>query len=70
MSHGDRLEALPPGFVSIAHSGNSPYAVMADPARGYYGLQFHPEVIHTPRGTDRGIRIHRKNGVYVPAKSV
>ena len=52
MSHGDRLEELPPGFVSIAHSGNSPYAVMADPARGYYGLQFHPEVVHTPRGKD------------------
>ena len=52
MSHGDRLEALPPGFVSIAHSANSPYAVMADPGRGYYGLQFHPEVVHTPRGKD------------------
>ena len=52
MSHGDRLEELPPGFVSVAHSGNSPYAVMADPARGYYGLQFHPEVVHTPRGKD------------------
>jgi GMP synthase (glutamine-hydrolysing) len=50
MSHGDRLEALPRGFSSIAHSGNSPYAVMADPVRGYYGLQFHPEVVHTPKG--------------------
>jgi len=52
MSHGDRLEALPPGFIPVAHSGNSPYAVMADPARNYYGLQFHPEVVHTPRGKD------------------
>jgi GMP synthase (glutamine-hydrolysing) len=52
MSHGDRLEVLPPGFEPIARSGNSPYAVMADTSRGYYGLQFHPEVVHTPRGLD------------------
>ena len=52
MSHGDRLEAIPPGFESFASSGNSPYAVMADPARRYYGIQFHPEVVHTPRGKD------------------
>ena len=52
MSHGDRLEAIPPGFESFASSGNSPYAVMADPARQYYGIQFHPEVVHTPRGKD------------------
>jgi GMP synthase (glutamine-hydrolysing) len=52
MSHGDRIEEVPPGFVSAASSGNSPLAVMADAARGYYGLQFHPEVVHTPRGRD------------------
>ena len=52
MSHGDRLETIPPGFESFASSGNSPYAVMADPARRYYGIQFHPEVVHTPRGKD------------------
>ena len=52
MSHGDRIEALPPGFASLATSENSPVAVMADPARGYYGLQFHPEVVHTPRGSE------------------
>ncbi len=52
MSHGDRLDTVPPGFKSLARSGNSPYAVMADVERGYYGLQFHPEVVHTPRGTD------------------
>ena len=50
MSHGDRIETLPPGFASLATSGNSPVAVMADVERGYYGLQFHPEVVHTPRG--------------------
>lgn len=52
MSHGDRIETLPPGFVPVARSANSPVAVMADHDRGYYGLQFHPEVVHTPRGGD------------------
>lgn len=52
MSHGDRLDRLPPGFTPVAKSANSPYAVMADTTRGYYGLQFHPEVVHTPRGKD------------------
>ena len=52
MSHGDHLERLPEGFESVARSGNSPYAVMADLKRGYYGLQFHPEVVHTPRGKE------------------
>ena len=50
MSHGDRIEELPAGFTSLAISENSPIAVMADVERGYYGLQFHPEVVHTPRG--------------------
>ena len=50
MSHGDRIQELPPGFASLAVSENSPVAVMADVERGYYGLQFHPEVVHTPRG--------------------
>ena len=50
MSHGDRIEELPAGFTSLAVSENSPIAVMADIERGYYGLQFHPEVVHTPRG--------------------
>jgi GMP synthase (glutamine-hydrolysing) len=52
MSHGDRIEAVPPGFISEASSGNSPMAVMTDPARRYYGLIFHPEVVHTPRGSE------------------
>ncbi len=50
MSHGDRIEALPPGWRALAHSANSPYAAMGDPAGGRYGLQFHPEVTHTPQG--------------------
>jgi GMP synthase (glutamine-hydrolysing) len=52
MSHGDRMETVPPGFQVIARSGNSPIAAMADPARKYYGIQFHPEVHHTPGGAE------------------
>src|SRR5690606_19058672 len=52
MSHGDRVEALPPGFHATGRSANSPLAAMEDPERRYYGLQFHPEVTHTPRGRE------------------
>ena len=52
MSHGDRLDACPSGFEPIASSENSPIAAMADEARRLYGLQFHPEVVHTPWGKD------------------
>lgn len=51
MSHGDRIEHPPAGFLPLARSENSPYAAMGDPARGLYGVQFHPEVVHTPLGT-------------------
>jgi len=50
MSHGDRLDAAPPGFRVIARSANSPIAAMADVERNLYGIQFHPEVKHTPQG--------------------
>jgi GMP synthase (glutamine-hydrolysing) len=50
MSHGDRVERLPAGFLAIAHSSNSPLAAIADEGRRLYGLQFHPEVVHTPQG--------------------
>ncbi|HEY1011958.1 MAG TPA: glutamine-hydrolyzing GMP synthase [Herpetosiphonaceae bacterium] len=50
MSHGDRLAALAPGWQPIAVSPNSPYAAAADEERRWYGLQFHPEVVHTPFG--------------------
>ncbi|MDZ4738566.1 MAG: glutamine-hydrolyzing GMP synthase [Alphaproteobacteria bacterium] len=50
MSHGDRVTALPPGFRVVAVSANAPFAAIADEARKYYGVQFHPEVAHTPRG--------------------
>jgi GMP synthase (glutamine-hydrolysing) len=52
MSHGDRIEALPPGFAVVAQSDNSPVAAMAHPGRRLYGLQFHPEVIHTSQGAE------------------
>ena len=52
MSHGDTVKTLPPGFHAIAHSKNTPYAAVEDPERRIYGLQFHPEVIHTQRGLD------------------
>jgi GMP synthase (glutamine-hydrolysing) len=52
MSHGDRLTALPPGFVILGRSDGAPFAAIADPARRLYGIQFHPEVSHTPRGRD------------------
>ncbi len=50
MSHGDRVEALPPGFDVIAKTESAPLAGMADEDRRLYGLQFHPEVTHTPQG--------------------
>lgn len=52
MSHGDRIDAMPPEFTALAHSANSPYAAMADKSRGLYGLQFHPEVAHTEFGRE------------------
>ncbi len=50
MSHGDRVVALPPGFEVQGASPNAPFAVLADPAQRFYGLMFHPEVVHTPSG--------------------
>lgn len=52
MSHGDRIETPPQGFTTLAHTSNSPFAAMGDAERGYYGVQFHPEVQHTPEGSD------------------
>ena len=50
MSHGDKITAIPEGFQVVAASEGSPYAVIANEARRFYGIQFHPEVAHTPRG--------------------
>ena len=50
MSHGDRITRMPEGFVALAKSENSPFAAMGDMNRRYFGVQFHPEVRHTPNG--------------------
>jgi GMP synthase (glutamine-hydrolysing) len=50
MSHGDKVDALPPGFRAVASSNGAPYAAVADDARRFYGVLFHPEVVHTPQG--------------------
>jgi GMP synthase (glutamine-hydrolysing) len=52
MSHGDVVEKLPAGFEPIGHSDNSPYAAIRNRERKFFGIQFHPEVTHTPQGKD------------------
>ncbi|MCX8116314.1 MAG: glutamine-hydrolyzing GMP synthase [Desulfobacterota bacterium] len=52
MSHGDQIRKLPPGFHALAHSRNTPFVAIEDPRRGIYGIQFHPEVVHTRRGME------------------
>jgi GMP synthase (glutamine-hydrolysing) len=51
MSHGDRITEAPPGFRTIGHSSNSPHAAISD-GRYRFGIQFHPEVVHTPQGIE------------------
>ncbi len=52
MSHGDRVAALPAGFVTLASTKNAPFAAVGNAERRIYGLQFHPEVAHTPQGPE------------------
>jgi len=52
MSHGDRVEVVPPGFQVLAHTADCPVAAMVDASRRIYGVQFHPEVLHTFHGMD------------------
>ncbi len=52
MSHGDSIARLPEGFRATAQTDSTPFAGLADPSRNLYGIQFHPEVVHTPRGRD------------------
>ncbi len=60
MNHGDKITAIPPGFDVVATSENSPYAVIANEKRRLYGIQFHPEVVHTPRGAQMIANFVRK----------
>jgi GMP synthase (glutamine-hydrolysing) len=50
MSHGDKVDGIPEGFTAVATTDGAPYAIVADEARKFYGVQFHPEVVHTPDG--------------------
>ncbi len=52
MSHGDRVTALPKGFEVVGTSEGAPFAIIADESRKFYGVQFHPEVVHTPHGAE------------------
>ena len=52
MSHGDKVTALPPGFSTLAATDAAPHAAIMDESRGFYGLQFHPEVTHTKQGLE------------------
>jgi GMP synthase (glutamine-hydrolysing) len=74
MSHGDRIEVLPPGFAVVAQTDNSPIATIAHPGRKLYGIQFHPEVVHTPRGEELiGNFLHQicgLQGTWTPAHFV
>jgi len=53
MSHGDRITRMPPGFEVAAVSPNAPFAIIQDQKRKYYGLTFHPEVVHGAPGNDQ-----------------
>jgi GMP synthase (glutamine-hydrolysing) len=50
MSHGDQIRSLPEGFRGLAHSKNTPFTAIEHAGKRVYGLQFHPEVVHTPKG--------------------
>ena len=60
MSHGDSITRLPEGFGATAQTDSSPYAGLQAPDRHLYGIQFHPEVVHTPRGKRRPAQLRRR----------
>ena len=74
MSHGDALSKLPPGFEPIAHSDNSPICAIRNPDKKIFGVQFHPEVVHTPDGkkilSNFVFRVCNAKGGWEPASVV
>ncbi len=74
MSHGDKVTALPPGFVVAARTPSAPIAAMFDPERQLYGVQFHPEVTHTLAGNEIVRRFVREicgcRGLWTPARII
>jgi GMP synthase (glutamine-hydrolysing) len=70
MNHGDKITAIPPGFEVVATSDNSPYALIADEKRKLYGIQFHPEVVHTPHGAQMIANFVTKIAGIVPTWSM
>ena len=52
MSHGDTVISLPGGFKTLAHTANTPFAAIGNPEKKLFGVQFHPEVVHTPKGIE------------------
>ena len=74
MSHGDRIESLPEGFSVLGASPGSPFAMIADVGRQIYGLQFHPEVHHTPIGRtileNFAIKVCRAKPEWTPANII
>lgn len=74
MSHGDHVSKLPTGFEKIAHTGNSPVAAFAHIKKKIYGIQFHPEVVHTPKGakiiSNFLFKICKAKGDWTPANFI
>lgn len=72
MSHGDKVTAIPEGFVTVASTDSCPFAIMAHEEKRFYGVQFHPEVTHTRQGMrmlERFVRdICQCEALWTPAK--